>query len=119
MTAAPPTTGIRLRPCDTVRANWSLIAVDAIDLEGDPSVAFLPVGAYPDTATPWQAATWFGAAAQTGDGWTRILWALVAGPEGLTTGNPVLVGLGEWSTWVRVASPSTRRDTQAQLLQVG
>lgn len=101
---------------------WTVTTDDSVT--GAPKVAILGPRDTPSSTTTWTDATWTGAEVITGDGTpeeahVRRLSLLVAGPNGPTTGSPLVVPTtGEHSTWVRVSTTTDQVELQGALLHI-
>lgn len=89
-----------------------------IALTGDPKIAILGAYKTPDTNTVWSTAVWEGADVEVNGVHTRRFSRLVAGPNGPTTGDPLVVSKGEHSTWARLGTAIEQIEVEGQLLVV-
>lgn len=115
--AATDTIGAELTVTSTRTLYWT--ATTDVEITGTPQIAILGVQARPSASTTWANAAWEGAETVAAGKHTRRLSALVAGPNGPTTGSPIVVpAAGEYSTWVRLTTSTERIEVQGQLLAV-
>ena len=109
--------GLYMTATSTRTATVTVTAEEA--LSGSVYLAFVDPDTHPDTDTTWNEATWSGTDTDNGDGThTRPCELLVAGPDGLMTGSPVVVPVGEWDTWVRLTTSTERIEFKALMLVV-
>lgn len=88
----------------TRRLMWAVTGETADDprITGTVWAGFTPSGTYPNAGTVWHDTAWIGQPTQTATGWERRVSLLVAGPDGPTQGEPVVLAPGTWTPWVRV-----------------
>lgn len=109
--------GLYIASTSTRTATVTVTAAQA--LSGSVYLAFIDPITHPDSATTWTAAAWEGVDVDNGDGThTRACSLLVAGPDGLMTGSPLVIDPGEWDTWVRLVTSTERVEFKAQMVVV-
>lgn len=117
-----PAVGAQITRTSARTLFWTVTTTEAVT--GVPQVAILGVRHAPDALTVWRNAAWAGDDVATDVGTanerhTRRLALLVAGPQGPTTGSPLVVpGRGEYSTWVGVSTGTDRVEEPGGLLSI-